>query len=351
MQKILGNRILLSQSRLKNLLGNNPTSFYADKPKKEIYAFTKGDYFEDLLLDPLKVFKKYVIMDFKVENTNKFHKIINTFFLEREQLISIDMKDYSDDLLKLMDKFEYYESSDDEKRLVKIREVAGSYWNKYIKYRDARKSGKMVLDTESSNNIKEIVAGIISHEIFKTYLPPYKKKVQYETQKKITFEYLGDNCIAILDLVKINHENKTIEIVDIKFSSLNDSRKAALTARWDIQGAFYYWAAMSEYTDLIKDGYTLCNPLFLVGRAKTPKQPVLYEMSSMDIVTGHTGCTKYSNKEVRDPKDGIVNYSRPYVIEGFHQLIERYQWHKKTNKWEFRKEFYDNMGLEELNLF
>ena len=352
MKKIQGNMIKLSQSRLKFLLGTDPSLFYKDRPKKEIYAFVKGNYFEDLLLNPGIIDKKYYEIDSKKETVNKCHKVINKFFekdLSKLEPIK-DIQSQADALIELMDEFEYYTASTNEVRLNKLEAVAGEYWSLMIEYRIMKKQGFQIIAKEDVEVIKEISAAILSHKIIKDYLPPYKKGIEVVIQKEIEFKYLGENCIAILDLYIVDHNKKEIQIIDIKFTERNP-RKAALDLRWDIQGSFYNYAVFYNNKELVSKGYQIMRPLFLVGRYNAPSQPMLFEMSQKEVITGHTGCTKYSNLELMDAKDEIINYSRPYSIEGFHQLIERYQWHKETKKWEFRKEFYENMGLEELNLF
>jgi len=122
-----------------------------------------------------------------------------------------------------------------------------------------------------------------------------------EHQVAVFFEYLGEDCKALLDGVIINHEEKTILPFDLKTTySVNKFLDSILKYGYYRQAAFYLSALFSEespYYTLIKEGYKILPFRFVAVQSEYPYDVRIFEMSENDIVCGleggYVGKTRY----------------------------------------------------------
>lgn len=156
-------------------------------------------------------------------------------------------------------------------------------------------------------------------------------------QKAILFTVAGQQCKALLDIIKIDHMDKIIYPRDLKSTSDYASGWAVssfIKWRYDLQAAFYteavkQWAAV-HYPD-----YKVANFGFVVISSAQPTKPFNYLCSANDLKVGKEG--------------GITSYGRK--IKGYEQLIDDLLWHQDKGLWDYSREIYESNGELLINMF
>lgn len=194
--------------------------------------------------------------------------------------------------------------------------VNQAYWDDLVLAQN-----KQILSKSQDELIKEIVGNLINSEFTGQYfLPPNPfRNIEIHYQLPIYFIYKGVNCKALLDQVIIDHENKTVQPLDIK--TLGDYTlnffNSVIQRRYDFQAAFYTQALYSFITGTYDD-YKILPFKFIVESTIAPGNPLVYTCSDeLLLVRG---------------KEGIptIKLSKGHVLKGvpgFNQAIEKYKWY------------------------
>lgn len=323
----------ISQSQLKLLLGPNPSLFNTAQPESELYYeekehFIIGDGVDIQLTGSLEDFnRKYHVSDVQNKPSDKLKSIINEVF-DNVKRLGIqpndigDMRHYHPYILQACNHHDYQINWKDATRLNKILECY-EYWE------DLKASqGKIVLSREQNDKISSIVMSFRTHRHTAEYFRESGvREILY--QIPIYFEYGGVRCRALLDMMIINHKDKTIQPIDIK--TLGDATlyfpKSLRRRRYDIQAAFYTQAVESlpELEGVWKD-YKILPFKFLVESTTYPGTPLVFTCNRNLLYIGKHGRPQIIQRSYN--KEGeIFTHSRVEAIKGFHDLLEDYNYY------------------------
>jgi len=226
-----------------------------------------------------------------------------------------------------------------------IRAVIANLWKKKENaefYNElARSKGKKVLSAEEYETAllckKELLTNPCTKEYFNGrtkvlyQLPIYFKVIK--EQIELPWHY-GK---GMLDMLVINHAEKTIEIIDIKTTrkGADEFPYAFLAYGYYIQ-AYFYWYAVKELlagkavspafpSKLLEEvkTYTVKAPLFMVVPKVEGKRALLYSLTDEDMQKIYEGTPS---------------------MEGICSLLDRWVFHNETREWEFPTEVYKNNG-------
>lgn len=134
-----------------------------------------------------------------------------------------------------------------------------------------------------------------------------------------------------MDLVVIDHQNKTIQVYDLKcvWAVENFYEEYYLYRRAYIQ-AYLYWTALNELR-MANDGemldYKILNPKFIVCDSTNYYNPLVYNLADEDIEAAYKG---------------FEHKGRTYP--GVGQLIDELNWAINNNVWNISKTNYLNNG-------
>ena len=318
------NNKAVSQSQLKLLLGSDPSIFITiqepDLYFEEKKHFLIGDAVDTQLTRPIEVFKeKFHTSNVQNKPSDTIKSIINQVLDRVKENFSQDIGEitnYPDVILQCCNEHEYSKGWKDETRISKICE-SWEYWE------DLKKAiGKQVLSQEENDIVSQIVMSIRTSPTTSYYFQEEKNK-EIIYQLPIFFKYLNVDCKALLDMVIIDHINKTIQPIDIK--TMGDQTmyfsKSLRQRRYDIQAAFYT-EALKFYTEY--SGYTILPFKFIVESTTTPGIPLVYTCASSLLNIGKYGRPEILLEGQTYPDRDNKCYARLESIKGFHQLIEDY---------------------------
>jgi hypothetical protein len=150
---------------------------------------------------------------------------------------------------------------------------------------------------------------------------------RYEVYNQIQIEgYIvdGHQFKSMMDKMIIDHENKTIEVYDLKctWSVENFLEEYYLYRRAYIQAFLYYTATLHFKNSIleIKD-YYVHPPRFIVCDSTNYYNPLIYKLSTGDLLNAYEGFT-YKNREYR----------------GVGSLIKDLKWAIENNIWNISRE-------------
>jgi hypothetical protein len=211
----------------------------------------------------------------------------------------------------------------------------------YVKFL-LEKDTKLVLKREDAILVRRMYKLLTESEHCGWLFKEAPEGINILFQVAIFFEVDLVPCKGLLDIVVIDHNNKTIQIIDLKTTakSVYQFKHSFITFYYYIQAAFYTRAMESwkkeckEYGDISE--YRILNFKFLVQEKSCYNLPVFYPVTDNDLKVGKLG--------------GYLKSSNEFV-KGYVQLLDEYKWHKTTDYWEMPKDLLQNNFHIELNVF
>jgi hypothetical protein len=196
-----------------------------------------------------------------------------------------------------------------------------------------RTKGLTVVSTQDVVNGEKIVAELKSNFVTAEIVNLVNSsKWTINNQLQIEgYSVEGHLFKSMFDKLIINHENKTIQVYDLKctWSVENFYEEYYLYRRAYIQAYLYYMACKSltlkEGSEL--SGYTVEYPKFIVCDSTNYFNPLVYTMTLADIL---------------DAADGFEHKGRTYP--GVIEIIENLKWAQANDVWNISKENYINNG-------
>ena len=207
----------ISQSKLKLLLGPNPNIFNTIQ-EPELYFeekkhFLIGDAVDIQLTRSMEEFnQKFHISNLQNKPSDTIKSIVNQVYDHVREIYGREIQTidrYADAILDACNDHNYQSRWIDNTRISKVVE-AWEYWE------DLKSAeGKTVLSSEENDLISQIVMSIRTSPNTSKYFQT-NKDVEVLYQLAIYFPCQEVDCKALLDMVVINHKEKTIQPIDIK---------------------------------------------------------------------------------------------------------------------------------------
>ena len=335
----------ISQSKLKLLLGPNPNIFNTIQ-EPELYFeekkhFLIGDAVDIQLTRSMEEFnQKFHISNLQNKPSDTIKSIINQVYDHVREIYGREIQTidrYADAILDACNDHNYQSRWIDNTRISKVVE-AWEYWE------DLKSAeGKTVLSSEENDLISQIVMSIRTSPNTSKYFQT-SKDIEVLYQLAIYFPYQGVDCKALLDMVVINHKEKTIQPIDIK--TMGDQSiyfpKSLRQRRYDIQAAFYTEALyyFKERDEPNWKDYKILPFKFIVESTVNPGNPLIFTCSDELLKIGREGRV---DEYVRIFNVFDHRHEKLPEIKGFQQLIEDYKWYME-NDFEKNRKIVESQG-------
>lgn len=326
----------LSASRVSSFIQNGPSIL--EKRKKISNEGIKMGKLIDLLLFEKERFKdEYVINDFKkptaslgvvadnVLNSLSAEKITAALDIVDEEVI--DVKSYFLDTLLHASKGLWVRTTDPAKRLEKI---LTSEFVTYV-YNTALSEGKEVITVVEKDNADLTVNALRTHSHTKHL---FDTDLENHYQFEVTFNYRGFDFLAYLDMVQVDHKNKTIAIKDLKTGAKNESQflSSVLAFNYYIQAKLYQIAATKVMELLQIEGYTVL-PFDFVYISRYDKLPAIYT---------------FTEKWEEAALNGFTT-NRGIYFPGLDETVDLIKWHWDNKVFNCSKLTYESNGHKQLS--
>lgn len=326
-------RKAVSNSLLGALFNPKWIKFRMDNPDledEEKSFFRIGSALDCLLTSPERWSQDFVVVD-----VSKPYGLMGRFI----DALPSGLSSLSDPLL-------YQEAYDKAGYKMALDKVIDKLWSnedlvKYYKLTNGIKDSTVLSSDEFgivNRCVETIKANSYTHKYF--FKNPLLDVLLLH-QVPIYFNYKGIDCKALLDGILVDHDEKTIQPFDLKTigKSVFDFEQSYLQFGYYRQAAFYNIAIQAEDSPVkcyLDEGYTILPFIFIVieNKLSSSTPALIYRVSEKSLEGGLNG--------------GYVNNK---YYKGVNELLEDWEYHNKTNKWEFPRSVYQNNGIVELNTF
>jgi len=203
------------------------------------------------------------------------------------------------------------------------------FWN-YLKAFYSSKN-KIIVGTEDYAYAEELVNVLLTH--------PFSKNLFIETENKTTlyqfpirFKFKGFLLRGILDFIRIDHQNKTVRLIDLKTGKDDPEyfTSAFVKYRYDLQEAVYTQAFKSITKTLKLKNYTL-EPFEFLYLSRYVKTPIIYKVPEKWHIAAKQGYTLNGRH-----------------VPGLYELIDDIKWHWDNKVFDKSRVLHESNGI--LNL-
>lgn len=332
----------LSFSKLA-LLDRSPKDFYKRYIEQEEvisdkHAVNLGSLVDCLLTEPDNLYSIFKVVSHN-EPTNLMKDYTDLFINYYKNLLADTDSELSDSEKQLAAHESAYTHGtfkiSSDKVIERFNKEAKDYAMDIVTAGD-----KIIVTTEDFLKASACSTALLNNKFTKDFLSHYivgnKEKIY---QLEDTFEIL-DNGFPLtfkvkLDLVIIDHDNKTIQPLDIKTTSSSPYAftKSMYSYRYDIQGALYshYIKHVFKARKGLED-YKVLDFKYIVVNVDYPKNPLIWKLSYNDNRAAFAG--------------KLAGYNRA----GIWELINDLHWHLENDLWDYSREVYENNGIVETRM-
>lgn len=336
----------INQSRLKLLpKGVDYFNSVQDETESEVMFYEEKTHFilghaaEMKLQNGIQEFMDTYHMSDIIKPSDKLMSITQQFFDLQSRMkepfesfpLLTDEGSSKKDLASCIEFHEYYPKWSMEVKINKIRNECEDYYNDLIKA-----FGKQIIDLDEAVIIDSIVNSLQQSPRTSRFFNEDESSnefIDYYYQLPIYFIYLGVECKVLIDILEVNHQKKTLRVIDIK--TLGDFTlrfpSSLRKFRYDFQVAFYtigvyrWQMTIPEISD-----YKIFNPQFIVETTKPGYQgnPILFECSDQLIDIALYGRELFSTSEHFDDRNMLIRQDiQTSKLFGVIGTIHLYKWH------------------------
>ena len=216
-------------------------------------------------------------------------------------------------ILIAKDKLDIYNNIKKEFTIIeKFKKELLEYYT-FLKY----PSNKIALTKTTKNILFNCYQSLYTHPIANSLLFEQLEEVQVFNEQAIYFQIENVNCKSLLDRVIINHNNKTVKIIDLKTTSKP-------IANYPNEFAYYH-----TYRQLALYGKAIIELLKQLEYKDIEDYEISYHIVAVETIGQFT--TQVFDIDIEWINKGIAEYL---------ELIRLVQWHTSTNCWELTKDEY-----------
>lgn len=315
-------------------VSNSSLSWFQISPKyfklmfdKEIeednkFIYEKGEIVHCFILEPEEFNKNYTFLDYEAPKSQQQKDFCDHVARYKDKLKS--------NLLLRAYKDVYVSKEKDEVLLEKAEKLANQFKN-YIKSIKIS-TIKTVLSKNMENKLSDIKIKLMEHKTVRDLLYNDKQNIFNNDENLIIKNEFpiywtypnGIECKSLLDRIIIDHNSKTIKIIDLKTTnSFGEFKDKFFEYKYFRQMA-YYWLAVKWYFKETKierfDDYK--KETYIV--AINMKEPTEIKVYTIKEITLNRG------------------------LDEIELTMKQLKWHFDNNLWDYPQVYYDGVGTEEL---
>jgi hypothetical protein len=320
----------INQSSLKKIL-SSPYAYLKEinrTQESDESHFVFGSLVDDMLLAPKTVADKYYKMEASKtpDGIKSIVRYVYDMVREEEGTVSLEHDMMNDIILKGCEVYNWNSNWGAEAKLRNVKEKGLAYYHSL-----QQAEGKRVVPADEYNQAVLCKSALVADKYISKYLTPTADCTLYR-HKVLSFMVAGEECKGEVDLVYINHKEKTIQPIDFKTTgvSLSGFNYEFWKYRYDFQCAFYTEGLQQdpEIKQLMSDGYQINNFQYIVVEKSLQSKPMIFTVPTEVVVIGRVG--------------GELKNGRK--LEGFVQAMKRLKFHRDQDLWDYPMEYYEQHG-------
>lgn len=314
---------------LEALNGKKDSNLYFE----EVEHFLIGTAVDDRLTRGKTYFENKYYIGTSVKPSDTIMSIIQYIFdyiVNNEEEVPTTLVDVPDSLIMQAVTVHNYQSKwGNEARINRVRLDGVLYYSELVK-----SFGKTILDSKQNELILKIVKSFQEGQLGGLYASAKdSKRFDLIFQFPIYFNYLDVPCKGLLDVLYVDHVEKTVTPIDIK--TLSDYTLnfhiALKKRRYDFQAAFYVEGLSQTIPLLYSKQYKILPFTFMVESTTFPGQQLNYEVSARTLAIG-----KFGVKFPVDIRIGSSHDTYSKKIMGFSETIQLYKFYEERG---FKEEY------------
>lgn len=316
--------IKLSYSRISSFDKDGPMSLIKRKVVQNEGA-TIGSLTDDLLNDIINKTQEFDKLYYTYNGTKPTATLGKLADKVLEKYESLPPKD---SVLLLIDENKFWSSTVKEDVLDKKYNTK-EFWD-YLKAQYASKD-KTLATTSDIMWAQDLVDTLLTHENSKHIFNNDNEKIN---QVNFKFEYDIFLLRGMLDILSIDHKNKTVRMIDLKTGSNPVSEFVSSFIKWRyyIQEAVYTKAIKTILKEFKLEEYEVL-PFQFLYISRYEKIPFLFEVGE-----------KWHKAALKGFKT-----SSGWEYKGFEELIQDIKWHHSNKIYDCSKTMYEANGFMKLN--
>lgn len=336
----------VSYSRLSNL-ADGPQAYQRGLvDDKESSAMALGTVVDIKLTQPERFEEEIYVMTAEKPNSEMMLAFCEVYAETDDQGLAYESSGYNISLERVMKKFD---------------EDGKDYYDALVASGD-----KTVISAEDFFKANQIVTTLKSNPYTRRYFvnetPGIELMFQVPLLWTIAYKSLMEgengraklvNAKSLLDVIRIDHNNKTIQPIELK-TGAEGFYKSYRRFKRHLQGTMYHDAVIST-VDMSGDheGYVVEPLRFIYADTNLVYAPTVYKMSPIELDIGRNGkqYTVTIGESVTTYDAYLERYFSKYKVKGYKQLVAELEWHEKNNLWDYSYEVYQNNGEIDLDTF
>lgn len=189
-------------------------------------------------------------------------------------------------------------------------------------------SEKTSIPLEDYKNIERAVNTLKTNKYTSKFFINDDENIEIKYQVPVYFKFKGFEYKILIDIVYIDHYNKTVSIYDLKTTSkgVYSFQKSFMEYRYYLQNSLYSEGLRALKLDLGLESYIRIPMKFIVQEIEGYNQPVIFN---------------YENWHDFGKNGGYYKGDR---YKGFLELSQELKWHTENDLWEYPMDIYINEG-------
>jgi len=318
-----------SYSSILNFKQEGPSSLITER-KKSTKGLSKGKMLDNYIYENFD--DLYYVSENPIKLTSMENAFLDMVTKELEGTIneeSLNSDDFKDICMELCIENGLFKS--DIKTPAKIYERIDKIKDSLIDTLEA--GNRIVITSEDYISVTNMNNKIKKNKYTsKFFNNTNSSDFQNLNQILIEFEYEGNKFKCYIDTIHIDHKNKTIQEIDLKFTSfkMNDFKNSYYKYRYDIQ-ACIYTLAINQYKDdnLSISKYNVLEPCIVA--VNDFEEPLLFKINNENVYGAYYG----------------FHTDLGVYIEGIRETITKIKYHIDNKLFEYSYDYYKK-GYESL---
>lgn len=271
----------VSQSELKQVLANSKKEF------KPSVAMLLGSLVDTLITAPDTLDELYHITSVEKYPVKQIKEVWDKYY----QICTDENRPLELDNLALLETYKSITSlrSSDDVLLANLMKHE-SYWEDLVE-----STGKVVVSNEYWLQCQRVVQSLLTNELTSPYfIEDLHTEIKFQMPLFWTYvDELGwqEECKGLLDMLIINHKDKTLQIADLKTSGehLNSwKNNIARKHRLEFQMSYYSYG-LTKWHETNYEDYEILNPILIVENVDWPGRPRIFDLTNRDLYIGQYG--------------------------------------------------------------
>ena len=287
--------------------------------KLSLPALEIGTMIHEYILQPEEFWKDYCILDFTIPKVKQQKDLLD----EYHRLMEIDPFK-SQDEIKLAAYRKAYNNKKKNDKCIKETEDLIMVYQDYLEYL-SNKNNKKVISFADLNTLKKIKKNIQEHKKANELLFNLSDKWECHNEFHINWECQNVQCKSLLDRVCFNFEEKKVILIDLKTTPNVYDFKHSIDEFDYFRQLAYYIMAIFWYLENIKeinpDDFDLEVYIIAIGKDRDNQIRVFNMLNETELTVRGKLLTNTLK---------TINY------------------HITSNNWNYKKEYYEGNGIEEL---